>query len=108
MPIGVIYFLAEPCIDEGLAAYCCTCVEHITNRLKPTRAITTLCSVGNQQMIRTAKSGSNGWATRQNSCRRACRTRLKVADSSVGLADRSVRACSPRWPRWRARVISYH
>src|ERR1700680_3470777 len=31
--IGVIYFLPEPYIDEGLAAYCCTCVEHITDRL---------------------------------------------------------------------------
>src|ERR1035438_8464751 len=31
--IGVIFFLAEPRIDESLSAYCCTCVEHITDRL---------------------------------------------------------------------------
>jgi hypothetical protein len=31
--IGVISFLAEPRIDESLAAYGCTCVEHITDRL---------------------------------------------------------------------------
>src|SRR5215471_5761660 len=29
----VISFLAEPCVDEGLSAYCCTCVEHISDRL---------------------------------------------------------------------------
>src|SRR6266516_5231902 len=31
--IRVISFLAEPRVDEGLSAYCCTCVEHISDRL---------------------------------------------------------------------------
>src|ERR1700733_3060065 len=32
-PIRVISFLAEPRVNEGLSAYRCTCVEHISNRL---------------------------------------------------------------------------
>src|ERR1039457_2039885 len=28
-----VSFLAEPRIDEGLSSYCCTCVEHISDRL---------------------------------------------------------------------------
>jgi hypothetical protein len=94
--IGVIYFLAEPCIDEGLAAYCCTCVEHITDRLLVEadegdhnallRGEPTDDPDGKVRVERMGDSPELVSAGLPDP--------LESADSSVGLAGRSVRACS--------------
>src|SRR4029077_10603083 len=73
--------LAQPGVDDGLSACCGAGVEHVPDGLlvEPGQGEHDLVVGGNQQMIRTATSGSQGWAPRHSSWRRACRTRLKVA-----------------------------
>jgi hypothetical protein len=94
--IEVIPFLAEPRIDESLSAYCCTCVEHVADHLLVEADEGDHNALFRREptdypdgKIRVERMGDSPEVVAAG-----LPDRLKVADSSVGLAGRSVRACS--------------